>query len=114
MDAFGGYTSAPELSFKQARASVRRGCDACAILVRDRRVDSVIVLDPGVGYGMGDDPIVPIVEIEPPKRLKKKVEPQQQQGNVKGEGSEAGTAPDIEMRTAVAVADIEYEIVGAG
>ena len=40
-------------------------------------------------------------------------EPQQQRGKVKGKGSEAGTAPEIEMRTAVAVADIEYEIVGA-
>ena len=87
----------------------RRGCDACAIL----RVESVIVLDPGVGYGLGDDPIVPIVEIEHPKRLKKKGEPQQQQGKFKGKGSEAGTAPEIEIRTAVAVADIEYEIVGA-
>ena len=75
LDAFGGYTSAPEVSFKQVRDSVRRGCDACAILVRDGRVESVIVLDPGVGYGVGDDPIVPIVEIEPPKRLRKKVEP---------------------------------------
>ena len=28
-------------------------------------------------------------------------------------GSEAGAAPEIDMKTAVAVADIEYEIVGA-
>ena len=66
---------APKVSFKQAGSSVRRGCDACAILGRDGRVESVIVLDPGVGYGVGDDPIVPIVEIEPPKRIRKKVEP---------------------------------------
>ena len=77
----------------------------------------ILVLVPPEGgerrYGLGDDPIVPIVDIEPPKWLKKKAEPQQKQGKMKGKGSEAGTAPEIEIRTAVAVADIEYEIVGA-
>ena len=48
---------------------MRRGCNACAILGRHGRVESIIVLDPGVGYIVGDDPIVPILEIEPPKRL---------------------------------------------
>ena len=82
----------------------RRGCDACAIL----RAESVIVLDPGYGgrsyrSDRGD---------RTSQRLKKKGELQQQQGKVKEKDSEAGTAPEIEMRTAVAVADIEYEIVG--
>lgn len=87
IDGGEGYTSAPTIIVAQAGRGVP--CDAAAILDRQGRVESILVLDPGHGYGSKSGTVgLPIVKIEPPK----------------------GTT--IKGSTAKAVAELEYEIVG--
>jgi hypothetical protein len=87
VDGGEGYTDAPAV--KVVQSGPFRRCEACAVLDRSGRVQSVLVLDPGFGYGRGKKQIPPKVRIEPPQ-------------NLGGQSS----------RTAQAVADLEYEIVG--
>ena len=84
-----GYTSAPQVTVSQS--GFYRSCQAAAILDRHGQVESVIVLDPGYGYGdrQGNPPKV---TIDPPK--------------VKKKGLKDGKL----IRRARAVADLEYEI----
>lgn len=88
IDGGEGYTSAPQVTVVQG--GYLRLCQATAIIDRSGRVESVILLDPGWGYG-GRKQAPPKVKIEPP-RLKSKGESGQR---------------------AKAVAELEYEIVGA-
>ena len=78
-----GYTEPPEVYFS---SSGQRQCSACALLDREGHVESILVLDPGYGYGKQKS-VPPKVVVAPPKKGKK-------------------------SRRATAVAELEYEIVG--
>ena len=89
LDGGEGYTSAPVVTVLQSR--IQRLCQASAILDREGHVESIIVLDPGYGYGGQTGEIAPKVKIEPPRRKEN------------GNGL-------IKPRAAKAVADMEYKI----
>lgn len=97
LDGGAGYTSPPAVSVRQN--GFRRLCDACAILDREGSVESIIVLDPGFGYGLRGKK-TPEVIIEPPK-VDKKVQ-----------RTERKRAMPHQVRPAKAHAELEYEIVG--
>lgn len=82
LDGGEGYTTAPQVKVLQRLQ--RRVCQATAVLDRKGRVESIIVLDPGLGYGKETGEYVPNVKIEAPS-------------------SKDG-------RKAVAMAEMEYEI----
>lgn len=86
-----GYTSPPEVVVSSGDA--QRVCSACAILDREGHVESVVVLDPGYGYGKLKKRRIPL---EPPKIM---IAVPSTESNIKG-------------RRATAVAEMEYEIVG--
>ncbi|GAX10014.1 hypothetical protein FisN_25Lh139 [Fistulifera solaris] len=87
-----GYVTAPQVTLQQSRGLLDRPCQAVAILDIQGSVDSIIVLDPGSGYGGSTGEIPPEVKIEaPPKRVNKKMQ---------------------KVRSATAIADLEYEVVG--
>jgi hypothetical protein len=88
VDGGKGYTSPPEVSISLGATSQQ--CEACAILDREGRVESVLVLNPGYGYGKKLE--APKVFISSPP---------------KGSGKNAE-----EFRKAKAIAELEYEIVG--
>ena len=88
LDGGEGYMAAPQVTVVQT--GFRAACQAAAILDREGHVESIIVLDPGYGYG-GRKETSPKVKIEAPKSKKK------DQKNV---------------RRATAVAELEYEIAG--
>jgi hypothetical protein len=86
-----GYTTPPEVFVRQG---VQRRCAACAILDREGHVDSVLVLDPGYGYGKR--------KLEPPLVIIARP----------GNDQKSGTSKKEELRGATAVAELEYEIAG--
>lgn len=91
-----GYTEgAPVVTVLQYNGLVTRQCQATAILDREGRVDSIVVLDPGYGYGGGRKRLPPRVVIEPPRRRTKGQGQQQRQG-----------------RAAKAYAQLEYRLAG--
>mmetsp|Transcript_40921 Transcript_40921/g.123405 ORF Transcript_40921/g.123405 Transcript_40921/m.123405 type:complete len:893 (+) Transcript_40921:1635-4313(+) len=96
-----GYEFAPAVMISQR--GVRRQCDACAVLDRDGRVESVVILDPGFGYGGGgsrnEEPALPTVEIEAPRKSRRARASNGPQQN----GAKA-------MRAATAIAELEYAI----
>ena len=86
-----GYTKPPDVTVAPGWG---RQCSACAILDREGHVESVLVLDPGYGYGRkGKEP--PRVTIAAPEKRRR-----------------AQNNASTNTRTATAVADLEYEIVG--
>ncbi|KAI2502354.1 hypothetical protein MHU86_12086 [Fragilaria crotonensis] len=86
VDGGHGYTVAPDIKVARAGSTVR--CEACAIIDRFGHIESIIVLDPGYGYGQkGKSPTPPKVTIEAPKQM-------------------------LDFRPARAVAELEYEIAG--
>jgi hypothetical protein len=85
-DGGSGYTASPQVTILSLYSS--RPCQAIAVLDRKGRVESVLVLDPGYGYG-GPNAAPPQIVIEPPK----------------GKNSTVG-------RQATAVAEMEYEVYG--
>jgi hypothetical protein len=86
VDGGHGYTVAPDIKVARAGSTVR--CEACAIIDRFGHIESIIVLDPGYGYGHeGKSPTPPKVTIEAPKQI-------------------------LDFRPARAVAELEYEITG--
>ncbi|KAI2491303.1 hypothetical protein MHU86_23248 [Fragilaria crotonensis] len=86
VDGGHGYTVAPDIKVARAGSTVR--CEACAIIDRFGHIESIIVLDPGYGYGQkGKSPTPPKVTIEAPKQI-------------------------LDFRPARAVAELEYEIAG--
>lgn len=89
-----GYIDPPEVYV--ASQVGQRPCAAGAILDREGHVESVLVLDPGYGYGRSNKGEAPKVKIAPPPDYKKK-------------GSNNNQFPLL--RKATAVADLEYEIV---
>lgn len=71
IDGGEGYTTAPKVDVIQKGATAP--CEACAILDRNGSVESVLVLDPGFGFGKGDSTMnkgIPEVVIAPPKKAK--------------------------------------------
>lgn len=93
LDGGEGYEVPPEVYVGLAS---NRQCSACAILDRQGRVESVVVLDPGYGYGRnGRKGQPPKVTIAPPPKKRK------------GEAKQVVTT-----RRAQAIAELEYEIVG--
>jgi len=87
VDGGDGYDSAPQVRVVQRNA--RRPCVATAIVDREGHVDSVVVLDPGLGYGGKDTQTPPQIQILAP--------------------SKKGKDPK-EIRVAKAVAVLEYEL----
>ncbi len=103
LDGGAGYTSIPKVDVIQKLPGKGNGkgqdiieqCEACAILDRDGTVESVILLDPGLGYGSGKLLTPPEVVIAPPKNLRK----------VNGRNQDNDT-----YRQAIAVAELEFAI----
>lgn len=90
-DGGNGYTSAPSVLVTQGGRSVP--CQASAILDRQGKVESILVLDPGYGYGRKSRTAgLPAILIEPPAKPPA--------------GSERKISP------AKAVAELEYELAG--
>jgi hypothetical protein len=89
-----GYTSAPQVSIIQSGYS--RACQAVAILDREGHVESVLVLDPGYGYG-GRTGVPPQIQIDAPLTT-----PSSQR-------TKNAASP---VRRAQAVAEMEYEVYG--
>jgi hypothetical protein len=87
VDGGSGYTSAPQVNIIQSVP--QRQCQTAAILDRRGSVESIIVLDPGYGYG-GRNPPTVLIDAPPKKK---------------------GTDPKT-LRRAKATAKLEYEIVG--
>ena len=89
LDGGEGYTVAPAVKVTQVGGSA---CEACAIIDRRGHIESILVLDPGYGYGQGKKGTAlppKVVIIDAPKKKQ---------------------SPDF--RPAKAVAELEYEIVG--
>lgn len=93
LDGGRGYTSIPRVEVTSS--DVKIPCDATAILDRKGSVESVIVLDPGFGYGKNNkrNDVAPEVIIAPPKRPR-------------GSGK---VNKDL-YKPAIAVADLEYAV----
>ena len=94
LDPGEGYSVPPQVAVLQN--GCKRACLACAVIDRSGHVSEILVLDPGFGYGNygGKYGVPPRVRISRPTET---------QGVACGKGH-AG-------RQAVAVADLEYEIV---
>mmetsp|Transcript_30580 Transcript_30580/g.89350 ORF Transcript_30580/g.89350 Transcript_30580/m.89350 type:complete len:1165 (+) Transcript_30580:324-3818(+) len=104
-DGGAGYKTPPAVTVTQK--GVNRPCDAVAILDRNGSVESILVLDPGYGYGGLNDrrgPTEPTVQIAPPQKSGGK----QVKGRVmdKGVGDDTGAT----FRQATAEAELEYTI----
>jgi hypothetical protein len=101
-DGGSGYLEAP--SVRVTQGGVRRVCQASAILDRAGRVESVVVLDPGYGYGgVGTGQVrnvnkPPVVRIDPPPAPSKEPD------------GTSSTTPST-LRTAKASAVLEYAVV---
>ncbi len=94
VDGGAGYDSPPAVSVRQY--GFQKLCEACAILDREGHVESVMVLDPGYGYGLRSKAL-PEVIIEPPRKDPK---------------APRDSSVPSEYRRAKAVSELEYEIVG--
>ncbi|KAL3793872.1 hypothetical protein HJC23_002119 [Cyclotella cryptica] len=96
VDGGEGYYTAPEVIVKQK--GVRRQCEAYAVINQRGHVSDIIVVNPGFGYGgeirEGVDPIIPTVEIVPPKTSRK------------------GKQDVRVIKPAKAVAELEYKVYG--
>lgn len=95
VDGGEGYYTAPEVIVKQK--GVRRQCEAYAVIDQRGRVSDIVVVNPGFGYGEireGVDPIIPTVDIIPPKTSRK------------------GELTGRVIRPAKAVAELEYRVYG--
>lgn len=89
IDGGEGYTRIPSVKIYSETGS---RCDACAILDRKGRVDSIIVIDPGFGYRLDKKGRPPEVNIDAPR-------------------SKDGFI-DEKSRRATAESELEYEIAG--
>ncbi len=89
-----GYTSSPKVEI-QSQSGVKIPCEATALLDRDGSVESIVVLDPGLGYGIYNkrNDLAPAVTISPPKIPR---------GTSKKDKAN--------FSTAIAVSELEYEI----
>ncbi len=92
IDGGKGYTSIPKVDVIQKGKGIKIPCDCCAILDRKGSIESIIVLNPGLGYGGKDGDVE--VRIAPPKKI-----------NIGMKSDESNN-----YRTAVAIADLEYSI----
>jgi hypothetical protein len=96
LDGGMGYKTPPVVKVRQRGFAIN--CEACAILDRQGRVESIVVLDPGYGYGLRNGAL-PEVAIEPPK------------GSRKMSRKDKNRLMQ-DSRPASAVAELEYDIVG--
>lgn len=94
VDGGQGYTSIPSVQVYQD--GIKIACEAAAILDRNGAVESIIVLNPGLGYGRTKKGklISPEVVIAPPRKRTKQVD----------KSNESGT------RQAKAIAELEFAI----
>jgi len=90
IDSGQGYTKIPSIKISPSDIGAQYEASACAILDRRGCMESIIVLDPGYGYGKSNQGLPPKVFIDPPKN---------KDGSMK-EGA----------RAARAEAELEYEI----
>jgi len=108
LDGGVGYKTPPAVTVTQKGA--KRPCDAVAILDRSGSVESILVLDPGYGYGGLNDrrgPTEPIVEIAPPQKSGGK----QVMVKITDKGRTGiGGDADATFRRATAEAELEYAI----
>jgi len=90
LDGGEGYDFIPTV--KVIQNGVKIPCDAYAVIDRNSSVESIVVLDPGNGYGGRRNNKPPEIRISPPKQK--------------------GNTPKLRQktRTATAVADLEYAI----
>ena len=88
LDGGKGYNSIPKVDVIRKNGE-RYQCEACAIMNREGAVESVIVLNPGLGYEGKLGEATPTVKISPPKNMKR---------------------GDKNYRGATAVAEMEYAI----
>jgi len=93
IDGGEGYKTPPQVDV--VGQNIQSTCQATAILDRKGRVESIVVLDPGYGYGQQKE-VRPRVLIDPPKEKR---------------GASKRSAGAIRRR-ARAVAELEYEIIG--
>jgi hypothetical protein len=109
VDGGEGYFSAPPQVSVLSRSGWRRACQAAAILDRDGHVESILVLDPGYGYGGPDHDTPPTIVIDAPKKQLKGTS-----APAGGAGPDTGSSSNKKptARKAKAVALMEYEIVG--
>ena len=98
IDGGEGYTSAPSVTITQG--NVQRPAKACSITDRKGRIESIVVLDPGFGYGGRLGNVPPLVTIEPP-----------QQKSKKGKATTTTTLGKTRRRARVE-AELEYELAG--
>ena len=93
LDGGNMYKTPPKVEVIQKGVSIP--CEATAILDRDGSVESIIVLDPGYGYGLYDKKkdVIPEVMIAPPKIPRG-----------------ASSKERKKYKSAIAVADLEYAI----
>lgn len=106
LDGGAGYKTPPAVTVTQK--GTKRPCDAVAILDRYGSVDSILVLDPGYGYGNVNDrrgPTEPAVEIAPPQRQGGK----QVIGKILDKKTNDDTDTNL-FRQATAKAELEYAI----
>lgn len=89
-----GYTSAPKVEVA-SQSGVKVPCEATALLDRNGSVESIVVLDPGLGYGIYNkrNDVAPEVTILPPKIPR---------GSRKKK--------EDKYCTAIAIAELEYEV----
>eukprot|EP00529_Nitzschia_sp_RCC80_P008097 CAMPEP_0113439652 /NCGR_PEP_ID=MMETSP0014_2-20120614/149_1 /TAXON_ID=2857 /ORGANISM="Nitzschia sp." /LENGTH=1262 /DNA_ID=CAMNT_0000330415 /DNA_START=69 /DNA_END=3857 /DNA_ORIENTATION=+ /assembly_acc=CAM_ASM_000159 len=87
----GYYNKPPEVLIDSPGGIGSQPCQACAILDRNGGIESIVVLDPGFGYGQGNGR-PPAVKIRPPEYR-----------GIKDSGRN---------RPAVAKAYLEYEVAG--
>jgi hypothetical protein len=96
LDGGMGYKTPPVVKVRQRGFAVN--CEACAILDRQGHVESIVVLDPGYGYGLRNGAL-PEVVIEATKDTRKLARPDKKRSKQ-------------DFRPASAVAELEYEITG--
>ena len=91
-----GYEVAPSVTVVDKSGFLKQ-CQATSILNRHGSVESILVLDPGFGYGGFDRTSPPRVFLEKPREARKR---------------KKGSTSTDKGRRAKAVAELEYEIVG--
>eukprot|EP00535_Pseudo-nitzschia_heimii_P002881 CAMPEP_0197185590 /NCGR_PEP_ID=MMETSP1423-20130617/12261_1 /TAXON_ID=476441 /ORGANISM="Pseudo-nitzschia heimii, Strain UNC1101" /LENGTH=1071 /DNA_ID=CAMNT_0042636699 /DNA_START=472 /DNA_END=3687 /DNA_ORIENTATION=+ len=92
IDGGAGYVKCPEVYIGPPGATrgTSRACVAQAIIDRKGRIESILVLDPGYGYGRNKNRTPPKVIVKPPDAT--------------------GIEKSVGQRRAIAKAELEYEI----
>jgi len=95
LDGGEGYTKPPDIYIPMGSGgSSSRQCVAQAIIDRKGHIESVVVLDPGYGYGQSKNGTPPAIIIKPPE----------------SKGTEGSKNSQVPLRQATAEAELEYAI----